>query len=191
MIVEMEGVLNRALTDDDGTPLAKGQDPKYVAERAQQFRLQSITEKMRSEDLRAQVDTIYRNHWPDVEAALDTRDRKQARLAEQRKQLRADNLQTELLAAAVREESADTFPDGSSEFEQRLVEAANLYDGIYKNYRTRLAGRYARMYQGRCALGIDNLLRMVSWSGCSSVPHRSFLSQPNPKLPTSSPRSAC
>ena len=76
MIVEMEGVLNRALTDDDGTPLAKGQDPKYVAERAQQFRLQSVTDKMRSSDLKAQVEAIYRNHWADVEAALDTRDRK-------------------------------------------------------------------------------------------------------------------
>ncbi len=76
MIGEMEAALGRTLTDDDGTPLAKGQDPKYVAERAQQFRLPLITAKMRSEDLKSNIDSIYKNHWPEVELALDLRDRK-------------------------------------------------------------------------------------------------------------------
>ena len=76
MISAMEAALSRTLTDDDGTPLAKGQDPKYVVERAQQFRLQSITGKMRSADLIKDTEAIYREHWPGVEAALDDRDRK-------------------------------------------------------------------------------------------------------------------
>ena len=33
MIEQIESIVGRTLTDDDGTPLAKGQDPKYVAER--------------------------------------------------------------------------------------------------------------------------------------------------------------
>ena len=33
------------LTDEDGTPLVRDQDPKFVAERAQQFRLESVTGK--------------------------------------------------------------------------------------------------------------------------------------------------
>ena len=57
MIREMESVLGRQLTDEDGTPLAGDQDPKYVAERAQQFRLQTITGKMRSQDKIADVRT--------------------------------------------------------------------------------------------------------------------------------------
>ena len=40
MIGQMEKpAAGRALTDEDGTPLLGDQDPKFVAERAQQFRL--------------------------------------------------------------------------------------------------------------------------------------------------------
>ncbi|MGI9474600.1 MAG: hypothetical protein ACR2NZ_23900 [Rubripirellula sp.] len=85
-----------------------------------------------------------------IPKVLDLRDREEAKMAARRKQLRADNLQTELLAAAIREESADTVPDGSKEHIAYLTEAAGLYDAIYKKYRSRLAGLYARMYQGRC-----------------------------------------
>ena len=76
MVSELSAAVGRALTDDDGTPLADGQDPKYVAERAQQFRLDTVTGSMRSEDKIAQADAIYKRHWPLVEAAIDDRDRK-------------------------------------------------------------------------------------------------------------------
>ncbi|MCA9185389.1 MAG: DNA-directed RNA polymerase subunit beta, partial [Planctomycetales bacterium] len=76
MIAEMEAVLGRTLTDDDGTPLAKDQDPKYVAERALQFQLHVITSRMRSEELKSQIESIHKNRWPDVENALDARDRR-------------------------------------------------------------------------------------------------------------------
>ena len=85
-----------------------------------------------------------------IPKVLNMRDREEAKLAARRKQLRADNLQTELLAAAIREEAADTVPAGSKAWTEYLVEAAGLYDAIYKKYRSRLAGLYARMYQGRC-----------------------------------------
>ncbi len=85
-----------------------------------------------------------------IPKVLDTKDKKQAALAQRRTQLRADNLQTELLAAAIREEMADTVADGSKEETTYLTEAADRYDAIYKKYRSRLAGLYARMYQGRC-----------------------------------------
>ncbi len=97
-------------------------------------------------DLQANVD----QQLSKIPKVLNTRDRKEAELIERRKQLRADFLQTELLAAAIREEVADILPAGSSEQNKYLIEAADMYDGIYKDYRTRLAGRYARMYQGRC-----------------------------------------
>jgi len=76
MIAEMERTLSRTLTDEDGTPLTRDQDPKYVAERAAQFRLSSVTGNMRSDQLIGEVDTIYRNRWPSVEAAIDDRDRR-------------------------------------------------------------------------------------------------------------------
>jgi DNA-directed RNA polymerase subunit beta len=76
MIAEMESKLGRTLTDDDGTPLAKGQDPKYVAERASQFRLDGITAKMRSEELKSSIEQIYKSMWNEIELAIDLRDRK-------------------------------------------------------------------------------------------------------------------
>ncbi len=76
LIHEMEKTLGRTLTDDDGTPLVHDADVKFVAERAQQFRLDSVTGKMRSEDLIAQVQDTYKSRWPSVEAAIDARDRK-------------------------------------------------------------------------------------------------------------------
>ncbi len=107
-----------------------------------------------------------------IPKVLDTRDRKQAQLAQRRKQLRADNLQTELLAAAIREETADTLADGSAKNIQYLTEAASLYDSIYKNYRGRLAGFYARMYQGRCNQRMGRLRDALGYYG-------ELLDQPN------------
>ncbi len=76
MVQELETVLGRPLTDEDGTPLTGNQDPKYLAERAQQFRLQSVTAKMRSQEKIAEVERVYKTRWPDVETAIDDRDRK-------------------------------------------------------------------------------------------------------------------
>jgi DNA-directed RNA polymerase subunit beta len=76
MVEAMEASLGRTLTDEDDHPLAKGQDPKYLAERAGQFRLENVTSRMRSADLIAQVEASYKSLWPEVEAAIDARDRR-------------------------------------------------------------------------------------------------------------------
>jgi tetratricopeptide (TPR) repeat protein len=66
-----------------------------------------------------------------------------------RDQLRADYLQARLLEAAVMEEKADTMPEGSAEYKEQVAKAAEKYKEIYEAYRMRLAGQYARLYQGR------------------------------------------
>lgn len=76
LVEELEKVLGRALTDEDGTPLTRDQDPKYIAERATTFRIDTITSKMRSEEKKAEVEALYKGRWPAVEAAIDDRDRK-------------------------------------------------------------------------------------------------------------------
>ena len=45
---------------------------------------------------------------------------------------------------------ADTMAKDSKEWTQTLTAAADAYKKIYEDYRTRIAGLYARMYQGRC-----------------------------------------
>ena len=75
MIEEMESVLARAITDEDGTPLVRDQDDKTVADNAPLFRLDSVTANLRSDQRIAEIDAIYKNYFPDVEAAIDERDR--------------------------------------------------------------------------------------------------------------------
>lgn len=77
-------------------------------------------------------------------------DDKDVKLKELQEQLRIDYLQTQLLGAAIKEEMADTLPKDSKEYKDTLLAAAKEYGEIYDKYRTRLAGLYARMYQGRC-----------------------------------------
>jgi hypothetical protein len=81
-------------------------------------------------------------------AALD--DKQDAKRIEERDRSRQDFLQAQLLAAAAKEETADTLARDSKEWTQTLTAAADAYKKIYEDYRTRIAGLYARMYQARC-----------------------------------------
>ncbi len=92
-------------------------------------------------------------------------DPKDAKAVETRDQLRADYLQVQLLGAAVREEMAETVPKGSQDHTTMLTEAAAQYGEVYEKYRTRLAGLYARMYQGRCMQKLDKLKEALSFFG--------------------------
>jgi len=76
MITEIEGVLGRKLSDEDGTPYRTNDDIKYLADVAEQFRLDSITGSMRSDDAIQKVTQIHKAHQPAIDTALDVRDRK-------------------------------------------------------------------------------------------------------------------
>ena len=79
--------------------------------------------------------------------------------------LRTDYLQAQLLAAAVKEETADTKKLGSPEYKALVTAAAEQYGEVYDKYRTRLAGLYARMYQGRCSQKLGNHKDALSYFG--------------------------
>jgi DNA-directed RNA polymerase subunit beta len=71
---ELEKSIGGKLTDDDGTPLTGGQDPKYIAEKAQTFNLSRLINRLDS-GLHAEVKKVYKSLWPAVEETLDVRDR--------------------------------------------------------------------------------------------------------------------
>ena len=54
---QIEKVLSRRLTDEDGNPLVEGQEHRYVAEQAHEFRLSSLD--IRSPRRKEQVEKIY------------------------------------------------------------------------------------------------------------------------------------
>lgn len=74
-VEEIEKVIGSRMTDDDGTPVAGDQDPKFVAENAQTFNLSRLINKL-DEKYHADVTKVYKQHWPAVEETIDVRDRK-------------------------------------------------------------------------------------------------------------------
>jgi DNA-directed RNA polymerase subunit beta len=73
MIGEMETTLGRHLTDEEGTPLVRDQEHRFVAEKATTFKLESID--IRSPQRKADVEKTYKTMWPAIEVAIDDRDR--------------------------------------------------------------------------------------------------------------------
>ena len=81
-------------------------------------------------------------------AAID--EKADPELAAQRDRVRTDYLQAQIFAAATQEERAFAFDEGSKEQIDALTKASDGYKAVYEEYRTRMAGLYARLYQGRC-----------------------------------------
>ena len=74
LIAEIERIIGRKVTDEDGNPLVHGQDPAYVAERAASFKIDSLD--LRSPQRKKDAEKAYKQLWPNVEEAIDARDRK-------------------------------------------------------------------------------------------------------------------
>ncbi|MFO0904579.1 MAG: EF-hand domain-containing protein [Pirellulales bacterium] len=127
-------------------------------------------DKLRTEarDLYVQAQKLFDGLGDELRAKLkefpaQIDEKKEAKRFEQRAQLRSDFLQAELLSAGVLEKTADTMQKGSKEYNDTLTKAATAYGEIYKNYRQKLAGLYARMYQGRCYQSMDNFKEALSY----------------------------
>lgn len=73
LVEEIQKVLQKKLTDEEGNSLIEGQDPKFVVEQAARFKLDSLD--IRSPQRKADVEKLYKTMWPAVEAATDARDR--------------------------------------------------------------------------------------------------------------------
>ena len=73
LVRQIEDVLKKKLTDEDGNHLVEGQEHRYVAEQASRFNIDGLD--IRSPQKRADVEKIHKNVWPSVEDAIDRRDR--------------------------------------------------------------------------------------------------------------------
>ncbi len=74
LIGQIEEVLKKKLTDEDGNPLVEGQEHRYVAEQARQFNVEALD--IRSPTRKTEVEKVHKNLWPAVEDAIDARDHK-------------------------------------------------------------------------------------------------------------------
>ncbi|NIM08128.1 MAG: DNA-directed RNA polymerase subunit beta [Planctomycetales bacterium] len=73
MVRELETLLGRTLADEDGTPLTRDQDPKFIAEIAPRFKLDWLN--IRSPQRQTEVERIHQVHWPLIEEAIDEKER--------------------------------------------------------------------------------------------------------------------
>jgi DNA-directed RNA polymerase subunit beta len=74
MVGELESALQRKLTDEDGNSLVHGKDAPHVAEQARSFKIDSID--IRSPQRKKEVEKTFKQLWPNVEEAIDERERK-------------------------------------------------------------------------------------------------------------------
>jgi len=74
LVTQIEDVLQRQLKDEDDAPLVEGQEHRYIAQQASQFRLDAID--IRSPQRKSEVEKIYKSLWPTVEAAMDAKERR-------------------------------------------------------------------------------------------------------------------
>jgi len=73
LVKEIEDVLKKKLTDEDGNPLVENQEHRFVAEQVQRFDIEKLD--IRSPQRKADVEKIYKDLWPAVEAAVDAKER--------------------------------------------------------------------------------------------------------------------
>ena len=73
LATEIEKVLQKKLTDEDGNELIHNQEPQFIADQAVGFRVDNLD--IRSEDRQKAVQAAYKQLWPKVEEAIDARDR--------------------------------------------------------------------------------------------------------------------
>ncbi|WP_153558565.1 DNA-directed RNA polymerase subunit beta [Roseimaritima sediminicola] len=76
LINDLEAAGSTKLKDVEGNPLSDGQDPKFIAEQAVNFQIDRILDQVKKEDARKEVEKVYKQQWPNVETAIDDRDRK-------------------------------------------------------------------------------------------------------------------
>ena len=76
LVRDLETAAGTKLKDATGTPLADGQDPKFVAERAISFRFDHVLDQVKDANKKKEVEKVFKAQWENVEHAIDDRDRK-------------------------------------------------------------------------------------------------------------------
>ncbi|MDQ3331974.1 MAG: DNA-directed RNA polymerase subunit beta, partial [Planctomycetota bacterium] len=70
---EIEKILGKKLTDEDGNELVHNQEAQFIADQAVNFKVDNLD--IRSDDRKKSVQQAYKQGWPAVEESIDLRDR--------------------------------------------------------------------------------------------------------------------
>jgi hypothetical protein len=131
----------RSKIDQAARPKNEAKKPQLLAQGRKFYDDASGVFQTRLAGIRRKLlDPKYKNVDPQANPAL----------ADERDALRGAYVQSQLMSATILRMKAETYDKGSAEFKAGMKAAAEQYDDVYKKYRTRLAGLYARLYQARC-----------------------------------------
>ena len=89
----------------------------------------------------------------------------QTQLAAEKRQLAGEFAQTRLMHAAVDYEVAKSFEPNSADCKNHLKAAAKAYAAIHESYRTRAAGLWARLWEGRCHQELGEITQALGCYG--------------------------
>lgn len=92
-------------------------------------------------------------------------DQKETELAAARNRALVNAIQARLLSGTVVFELAKTYPTDDEQRTKMLTDAAGQFAAIYEEHQRRLAGLYARMWQGRCYQELGDTKQALTYYG--------------------------
>jgi len=155
-------------------PLAKQQLGNLLVERAKINLQRAEGKNLTSEEkdaliaeARTKYDeaiSVFQSTWDEMKKrlqgfskGLDPKNPSHKTLIEARDTFRAGLLQARILIPAIMKEKAETYPDDDdAEKKKLLTEAAKAFADVHEDYRTRIAGLYAQLYEGQCYAILKN-----------------------------------
>ena len=130
--------------------VAKSKRKMVTGDERTELLIKARTEYEQARKTLSELRELLKENLSAIRRNLDPADPGDRKIIRIRDRFRTDYLQARLLEPAVIEEMADAHPNGSMRRHQLLMDAAKMYQGVFEDFRRRIAGLYARMYQGRC-----------------------------------------
>ena len=159
----LAGAANRELgnveVERGRTKLELAKRPSQAAKK-EQLRAEALEHFKKAKDVFAYAEQRYEAELARFPKLIDQRDRKQI---EARRQARLNLIEAQMLSALVLYEMAQAHEEGSAQRKQLLTEAAERFKSLYEQYRLKVAGLSARLYQARCLQELGDLVMALTY----------------------------
>jgi len=140
--------LANVLVERGRMKVEQSDEEKRTAAEKQQFREEARALYTEAEKVFENLENEFLEQHKEYPKFID--EKKEPEKYEEREQVRRDLLQARLALGTVLYEKAQTFEPGTEEHKKNLEKSAERYHQMYEKYGARLAGLYARMFEGRC-----------------------------------------
>ena len=141
------------------TKLELAARPSHAADK-QQLRAEAIQHFKKAKKVFNEAKQKFEAELAKFPKLIDDRDKQ---LKEQRRQARLNLIEAQMLSAMVLFEMAQAYDPGSGDAKQRLSDASEQFQKLYEQYRLKVAGLSARLYQARCQQNLGDLVMALTF----------------------------